>query len=561
MTREQESPAFGPPPFLQGRYRLVRQIGKGGMGLVYLAEDERLGRQVAIKFLAPDKINNSPRFFREARVVAQLSHPHIMALYDAGQEQSWHYLILEHLDGQNLYQRLKREKGGLPPIEVLTITRQILQALAYAHDAGIIHRDIKPENIMIMGNSFVKVTDFGLALAATETRITSENVLMGTALYLAPEMIQGQPATAQSDLYAVGVVLYEMLTGEPPYKGNNAASTLIEILNTAVPPPSLLKESISKEWDDLILTLLAKQPENRLQTAQLALAALPDISPEKEAEADTTEMGFHESTAIAIEAERQRLANLLQREIMEPLNLLLAQAGMYDQGLGANPQARTAVSVLTTLARQVMQQARDLETNLHPTLLESLGLASALEAFASQVERKHGIQVSLRLPPLTERMPRLMELAIFRATQEAAEAAIHDGRASAISIHMQVHDAVNTYTVEDNRQSVVSDSLIPATLGLIRQLGGQAETDIADGSHRLKLRFGQPATRQPTPRELDVLHCLVGGMSNKEIAQALNIKPRTVNFHLDNIYTKLHVNSRTEAAMVALRQGWVSDPV
>src|SRR5262245_27756182 len=214
-----------PPPRLQDRYRLVEQLGRGSMGLVYQARDELLERDVAIKFIAPERLHGaeaSARFLREARAIARLAHPNIMTLHDAGQADRWHYLVLELIAGQNLHALMQERGGSLTLREALPVIRGALKALAHAHAAGLVHRDIKPENIMLTPDGMVKVTDFGLALGPKDVRLTQDGLIVGTVLYLAPEVVMGQPATARSDLYAIGAVFYELITGQPPFVADDA---------------------------------------------------------------------------------------------------------------------------------------------------------------------------------------------------------------------------------------------------------------------------------------------------------------------------------------------------
>ena len=176
--------SIGPPPVLQERYRLVKQLGRGGMGLVFRAWDELLDRDVAIKFLAPHRMHDAHatlRFTREAKALARLSHPNIMAIFDAGSEKNWHYLILEYLTGQNLHELRQEQNGRLAIPHAINITQQLLNALIYAHEQGLIHRDIKPENVMVDANGQVKLADFGLARLQDHARITQEQVMLGTS--------------------------------------------------------------------------------------------------------------------------------------------------------------------------------------------------------------------------------------------------------------------------------------------------------------------------------------------------------------------------------------------
>jgi DNA-binding CsgD family transcriptional regulator len=264
-----------------------------------------------------------------------------------------------------------------------------------------------------------------------------------------------------------------------------------------------------------------------------------------------------EDAAAAVEAERRRLVELLQSSVIEPLNLLLSQANAYEQTLSANPQARMAVSVLASLARQVLQQARDLEASLSPTVLEALGLEPALEVLAGQVMRVHGLQVVLALERLSQRLPPRVELALFRLTQDALGRAVRHARASRVAIRLGQQGERVVLTLSDDGTAPLEEKVLPAACSQVGRLGGVIETGVGPhGGLELVVRFVIEPPVQLTPREMDVLQLLAEGLSNKEIAQRLAISPRTVNFHLDNVYSKLHVTSRTEAAVYALRHGW-----
>jgi signal transduction histidine kinase/DNA-binding CsgD family transcriptional regulator len=507
------------------------------------------------------------------------------------------------------------ERGGpLPVREALQAMRGTLRALAYAHAQGIVHRDVKPENIMVTPEGQVKVTDFGLAMARGDVRLTQEGMIIGTMMYMAPELVHGEPADSRSDLYAVGAVLYELLTGQPPFTGGEQFAILTQVINSPVTPPRALDPSLSPAVEALILKLLSKDPADRCASAEETLAALPDpaeadpstsrrVNAVAQAEPATAERASlslvegiirsstasHpkpatpdeetllalpesagaaplqqelllyaalEDTASAVEAERRRLAQLLQSRVIESLNLLLSQANVYEQTLGANPNARMAVSVLSSLARQVLQQIRDLEAALHPTLLETLGLEPALESLASQLMRAHGVQIALTMERMRERLPTPVELALFRAAQDALERAIQQGHASQATIRLERREDRLAFTLADNGMGGSGIEALRDARQRIESLGGVFETRAnPHGGFELAIRFSIEAPAQLTSREVEVLQLLAEGMSNKEIAQALVITPRTVNFHLDNIYSKLGVSSRTEAAIYALRHG------
>ena len=264
-----------------------------------------------------------------------------------------------------------------------------------------------------------------------------------------------------------------------------------------------------------------------------------------------------EDTAAAVEMERRRLAALLQSDVVESLNLLLSQAHVYEQSLATNPSGRRAVSVLASLARQILQQVRDLESSLHPTFLESLGLVAALEALSSQVMRAHGLHIHLALERMEERLPPQIELALFRAVQEALERTIRQARASRVTIRLVRQSERLVLSIADNGFATAGAEVLGPSCRRIEQLGGTVEAEPGpQGGLEVTIRMAITEPVHLTPRESEVIWLLIEGLTNKEIALRLSISPRTVNFHLDNIYSKLGVNSRTEAAIYALRHGW-----
>jgi len=262
-----------------------------------------------------------------------------------------------------------------------------------------------------------------------------------------------------------------------------------------------------------------------------------------------------------IEAERRQMARLLQSGVIEPLNLLLAQTNAYEQTLSMHQPTRLALAVLGSLARQVLQQARDLEQSLRPIVLDELGLEPALDMLANQARRAHGLQVGLVVERLRDRPPRLVELALFRLAQDAIERAIVHAHATQISIRLDRQEERLVLTLADDGDPGLGLDTLLGARRRIEQLGGSIATSI--GPHGgLQLVAGIAVAPPPTltPRELEVLRWLSEGLSNKAIAAALGVSPRTINFHLDNLYSKLGVASRTEAVLAALRRGWVRQP-
>src|SRR6186997_1137174 len=249
------------------RYRIVRKLGSGGMANVYLAEDEDLGRRVAIKILNDryaDDESFTERFRREAKSAAALSHPNIVSVYDRGEAEGTYYIAMEVIEGRSL-KELIMTRGPLPIPQALAYSHEMLEALRFAHRHGIIHRDIKPHNILI--GERLKVTDFGIARAGA-SQMTEAGSIMGTAQYLSPEQARGAPVTASSDLYSAAIVLYEMLTGKVPFTGDSAIEIAMKHLNEPPKPPSKIRPEIPEELDAVVLRALSKNPEDRYQTAE-----------------------------------------------------------------------------------------------------------------------------------------------------------------------------------------------------------------------------------------------------------------------------------------------------
>ena len=262
------------------RYRLDAEIGRGGMGAVYRAYDTTLHRDVAIKLLSATGLGTEgkARLMNEARAVASLNHPNIVAIFDAGESPSENgigdpipYIVMELLDGQTLHDRPPESLG-----ETLELTRQLCSALGHAHDNDIIHRDLKPENVMLVGEASVKLMDFGLARSLT-TRVTTEGTVIGTLFYMAPEMIMGQEVDGRVDLYALGIMLYEMTAKRLPFEADDPVAVLTQHLHAPTVPPSTHNPELSPGIDRLIVSLMAKEPEGRPISAAAVLAALDGL--------------------------------------------------------------------------------------------------------------------------------------------------------------------------------------------------------------------------------------------------------------------------------------------
>jgi serine/threonine-protein kinase len=251
-----------------GRYRIERKLGAGGMADVYLAEDQELGRRVAIKILNSRHGNDDQfieRFRREAKNAAALNHPNIVSIYDRGEAEDTYYIAMEFLDGRTL-KELIIGRGAAPINVAIEYARQILSALRFAHRHGIVHRDIKPHNVLVDGEGRVKVTDFGIARAGT-SQMTETGSIVGTAQYLSPEQAKGGEVDPRSDLYSLGVVLYELLTGKTPFDGETPVEIAMKHLSATPKPPSKLRPDVPRELDMVVMRALAKNPDERYQSA------------------------------------------------------------------------------------------------------------------------------------------------------------------------------------------------------------------------------------------------------------------------------------------------------
>ncbi len=267
----------GPTPntLIDGRYKVISKLGSGGMADVFLAEDEQLSRKVALKLLHerfaadPDFVE---RFRREAQAAAGLQHPNVVAVYDRGSYEDTYYIAMEYLPGRSLKQ-LIREEAPVDPIRAIDITLQILKAARFAHRRGVIHRDLKPHNVIVDDADQAKVTDFGIARAGASD-MTETGSIMGTAQYLSPEQAQGMSVGAGSDLYSIGVVLYELLTGQVPFDADAAVTIALKHVSEAPTPPTQVNPNVPLELEQVVLWVLNKNPNDRPANADDLITAL-----------------------------------------------------------------------------------------------------------------------------------------------------------------------------------------------------------------------------------------------------------------------------------------------
>ncbi len=255
---------------INDRYEIVKSIGEGGMANVYLAKDLILNRNVAVKVLRGDLANDEKfvrRFQREALASSSLSHPNIVEMYDVGEDNGTYYIVMEYVDGKTLKQLVKK-RGALTLSECIDIMLQLTDGVEHAHESYIIHRDLKPQNIMIQDNGEIKITDFGIAMALNNTQLTQTNSVMGSVHYLPPEQASGKGSTVKSDIYSMGILFYELLTGTLPFRGDNAVEIALKQIKDDIPSVKEKNPAIPQSIENIVLKATAKNPKNRYASSK-----------------------------------------------------------------------------------------------------------------------------------------------------------------------------------------------------------------------------------------------------------------------------------------------------
>ena len=256
--------------FIADRYEIIDKVGSGGMSDVYKALDHKLNRYVAVKVLK-DEFSEDKSFVSKFKVEAQsaagLAHPNIVNVFDVGDENGIYFIVMELVEGITLKKYIEK-KGKLPVKEAVSIAIQIAQGIEAAHNNHIIHRDIKPQNIMIEDNGLIKITDFGIAMALNATQLTQTNSVMGSVHYLPPEQANGKGSTIRSDIYSLGILMFEMLTGKMPYRGDSAVEIALKQLKEPIPSVRDDDDSIPQSVENIILRACAKNPKNRYESAR-----------------------------------------------------------------------------------------------------------------------------------------------------------------------------------------------------------------------------------------------------------------------------------------------------
>lgn len=316
---------------INDRYQIIKSIGEGGMANVYLAYDTILDRDVAVKVLRGDLSNDEKfvrRFQREALNASSLSHPNIVEVYDVGDDNGQYFIVMEYIEGKNLKDLIKK-RGKLTVSEVVDIMSQIADGLSVAHDSYIIHRDIKPQNIMILENGLVKITDFGIAMAMNATQLTQTNSVMGSVHYLPPEQASGKGSTLKSDIYSMGILMYELLTGVLPYRGDNAVEIALKHLKEPFPDIREELEDLPQSVENIILKSTAKNPKNRYNDARAMYEDLKTCLDESRANEEKWEYQYPEldndnkkftkqvEKAISVEEDEEENGDVVVKQVTD----------------------------------------------------------------------------------------------------------------------------------------------------------------------------------------------------------------------------------------------------
>lgn len=508
---------------LSNRYQLDAMIGEGSTAVVYRATDLRLERDVAVKLLLPHVHETTrKRFEREALAAAKLNHPHIMAIYDVGQDDQHHYLVVEHIEGRPLHALIPAKSQ-----QVVEIGHQICVALDYAHRVGLIHRDIKPANIYITPSGQVKLMDFGLAIkrAGENKRLTAMGTIIGTPAYLSPEQAQGHPLDPRTDIYSTGIVLYEMLTGQLPFDADDIGSILLQQVKKEAEPPSQYAEC-PPALEKILLQALEKKRENRFGSAGEMAEALRRVYDAAHLETGdlsrTAEPTTEDSVPVTVEAEK----------------LMTSQADRLT------PTVRILLADDHALTRQSLAYfLEDIQG------FSVVGQASdGQEAF--DLIAQHQPDVVL----LDLNMPGTSGMAILpkiRSDYPEVKVLVLTGRDENSYIMEALRAGAHGYVLKTSSENDLADAVREVTTGRLILGRGVAERVV-------EYLMQREAEDQPlSGTEQDILTCVAAGIDNPNIAKRLGMEETEVARKLMGIMDKLKVSSRTEAALMALRAGWI----
>lgn len=494
---------------LLNRYHISAHLGDGSTATVYRAVDTRLGRQVALKILLPHvRSSTRTRFFQEAQSAAQLNHPNIMAIYDLVEDHDQPFLVVEYVEGVPLTDYIPSS-----PQRTVELGYQIAMALAYAHERDIIHRDIKPANIQVTPDMQVKIMDLGLALPREATRVTADGMIIGTPAYLSPEQAQGHKLDHRTDIYSLGIVLYELVTGQLPFDAGEISALLLQQVKQPAPPPRLLEPSIPASLEKVILKALEKNVANRFQSCRIFAEALQDsLNAAIPPDAPTTLK------------RPEGLLGALTPESRPPIRLILADDhGVLRKALVGALESRSEFVVIA--------EAGDGEAALRQTL----ALMPDVLLLDLNMPGRGGLDV---LPEIRAQAPNVKVLVLT-------------GREESGYIVRALRAGANGYILKSSDEEELIEAIIKVSRGHL-VLGKGVTEKVVTGL------LGEPmAEIDLDESERRVLLYVARGYSNEEIGRELHLAMPLIIETLAGVMNKLGARDRNEAALVALRDGHI----
>ena len=410
---------------IANRYEVFKHIGQGGMADVFLAMDTILNREVAIKILRSELCTDPVsvvRFEREAQAATTLSHPNIVEIYDVGEYKGHRYIVMEYVPGRTLKQVI-RSRGSLEPDEAIDIEKQLVSAVSEAHHKGIIHRDIKPQNIIVKSDGSIKILDFGIAIAKGNIQVTQANNVMGSVHYLAPELAKGKPASVQSDIYALGIVLFEMLSGDVPFKADSAVQVALMQMRNEMPSIRTINPSIPQSIENIITRATAKDPSKRYSSCvdmldDLRTCFRRDRINERKLvltprQADR-EQGYNEENVdsskdkvVKPAVAKKKNNNILLKVVVAILVLLASVGGVYGVIQSGIFDPKKDIAVVPDLLGRSITEAKDLcieanlvldTSNITYTLTDTTSKGQIIEAdpvSGTEIEKGSRIKVTV----------------------------------------------------------------------------------------------------------------------------------------------------------------------
>ena len=484
---------------LRNRYHILELLGDGSTATVYKAADKRLGREVALKVLLPHvRESVQKRFFQEATAVAQLNHPNIMAIYDMDEEGGTHFLVVEYVEGDSL----SRYIPSSPEI-VVNLGQQIAMALHYAHERDIIHRDIKPANIKVTPQGVVKIMDLGLALPREAKRVTADGMIIGTPAYLSPEQAQALALDRRTDIYSLGVVLYEMATGQLPFSSDDIPALLVQQVKQPPPPPRIINPDIPLAMESVILKALEKQPGRRYQTAEALAQALQ----------------------ASVHAESVSQPTMAARPVTAPLSRPPLRLVLADDH---NILRKTLVSFLSERDdMMVVGEAADGEAALQ----QVLALQPDVVLLDLNMPIKGGLEV---LPEIRHGVP-------------SAKVLVLTGRDEDWYITQALRAGAHGYILKSANENDLIDGIRKVAQGTLVLGSGVAEKVVTGALRGTNEKLSQD--------ERMVILMVASGYDNDGISARLNMPMTLVVETLAHAMDKLGAKDRHAAALKALRRG------